>query len=510
VITHGHTLTSKILFEDVIQAIKDYGFRTSPYPVVLSLENHCSKKQQDRMAAIMEKVLGEKLFVLPANYEDFTMTLSPDDLKYKVLLKGKGSFKNAVELLKKSKKAKPLEMSEEYAQMKSNNFLHKPSDQVSGTGFADIKENELTEHGIPTKVPTPVARNINFFSAKTNPNREPEKPAKQTANAVRLQERENAEEVADSVVSDDDEEEKMEEGLVEGKTQEVQNDKKASGKKPAAHSAANSLVQIISLFSKRYTPGDTSLGTWHISSVAERKLVKLLKKDLEQDLTEFTKRNFLKLYPLGIRFDSSNMDTVPGFYIGAQVIAMNYQKADIHLLIYLSKFIQNGGLKSGYVLKPDFMLYNSHKPIYASNFKEVTFKITIKIISAQQLKVITRSNSGKNKDIVDPFISVSLKGIQADEDNNPAFKTAIIQDNGFNPQYDETITLNIRAPELAFLVFQAWDKDNLNDERLGWYSIPVSCLRKGYRVIPMRGDSLEIIDNSFIFCHFTIERIGGR
>ena len=462
------------------------------------------------MAAIMEKVLGERLFILPANFEDFPMTLSPEDLKYKVLLKGKGSFKTAIDLLKKSKKAKPLEPSEFYLQMKSKNFLHNPSDQGQGAGLADLRENELTEHGTGTKVTTPVARNINFFSAKTNPNREPEKPAKQTASGVRLQERENAEEVADSVVSDEEEEEKAEEAQPEGQNQAAGKANKSPAKKAPAHSASNNLVQIISLFSKRYTPGDTSLGTWHISSVAERKLVKLLKKDLEQDLTEFTKRNFMKLYPLGIRFDSSNMDTVPGFYIGAQVIAMNYQKADIHLLIYLSKFIQNGGLKSGYVLKPDFMLYNSHRPLYASNFKDVTLKLTVNIISAQQLKVITRSNSGKNKDIVDPFISVSLRGIQADEESNPLFKTGVIQDNGFNPQFNETVTFNIRAPDLAFLVIQAWDKDNLNDERLGWYSMPISCLRKGYRVIPMRGDSLEIIDNSFVFCHFTVEKIGGR
>jgi hypothetical protein len=31
IIYHGHTLTSKIKFHDVIVAIRDYGFMTSPY-----------------------------------------------------------------------------------------------------------------------------------------------------------------------------------------------------------------------------------------------------------------------------------------------------------------------------------------------------------------------------------------------------------------------------------------------------------------------------------------------
>ena len=30
VIYHGYTLTSKILFRDVIQAVRDYAFKTSP------------------------------------------------------------------------------------------------------------------------------------------------------------------------------------------------------------------------------------------------------------------------------------------------------------------------------------------------------------------------------------------------------------------------------------------------------------------------------------------------
>jgi phosphatidylinositol phospholipase C delta len=37
VIYHGFTLTSKIFFRDVIDAIAAYAFTNSPYPVVLRL-----------------------------------------------------------------------------------------------------------------------------------------------------------------------------------------------------------------------------------------------------------------------------------------------------------------------------------------------------------------------------------------------------------------------------------------------------------------------------------------
>uniref|UniRef100_A0A8C9CUU4 Phosphoinositide phospholipase C n=1 Tax=Phocoena sinus TaxID=42100 RepID=A0A8C9CUU4_PHOSS len=61
VIYHGHTLTSKILFRDVIQAVRDHAFTLSPYPVILSLENHCGLEQQAAMARHLHTILGDML-----------------------------------------------------------------------------------------------------------------------------------------------------------------------------------------------------------------------------------------------------------------------------------------------------------------------------------------------------------------------------------------------------------------------------------------------------------------
>eukprot|EP00771_Trimastix_marina_P000863 gnl/Trimastix_PCT/1896.p1 GENE.gnl/Trimastix_PCT/1896~~gnl/Trimastix_PCT/1896.p1 ORF type:complete len:698 (+),score=144.60 gnl/Trimastix_PCT/1896:88-2181(+) len=90
IIFHGHTLTSKILFADVVRAIRDNAFVASEYPVILSIENHCSTAQQDRMAEVFLEVLGAAGMLpdIPAPGEPLP---SPEQLKRKVLLKGKKS-----------------------------------------------------------------------------------------------------------------------------------------------------------------------------------------------------------------------------------------------------------------------------------------------------------------------------------------------------------------------------------------------------------------------------------
>ena len=61
-IYHGHTFTTKIQFKSVVEAINRSAFVTSPYPVILSIENHCSLQQQARMAHIFQ-VFGKNIII---------------------------------------------------------------------------------------------------------------------------------------------------------------------------------------------------------------------------------------------------------------------------------------------------------------------------------------------------------------------------------------------------------------------------------------------------------------
>ncbi|KAI6213707.1 hypothetical protein M3Y94_00183000 [Aphelenchoides besseyi] len=95
IITHGPQaicFCSTILFRDVMEAIAETAFVTSEYPVILSFENHCSQKQQIKMAKYCREILGDLL--LKEALEEYPIKAgvllpSPYVLRKKILIKNK-------------------------------------------------------------------------------------------------------------------------------------------------------------------------------------------------------------------------------------------------------------------------------------------------------------------------------------------------------------------------------------------------------------------------------------
>lgn len=93
VITHGFTMTTEISFKEVIEAIAECAFKTSPFPILLSFENHVdSPKQQAKMAEYCRLIFGDALLMEPLEkypLESGVPLPSPMDLMYKILVKNK-------------------------------------------------------------------------------------------------------------------------------------------------------------------------------------------------------------------------------------------------------------------------------------------------------------------------------------------------------------------------------------------------------------------------------------
>ena len=69
--------------------VQDYAFTTSKYPLVISIENHCSDNYQTKMAKIFRAIFDE---ILPeedlVELEGRERLPSPQELQGKIILKG--------------------------------------------------------------------------------------------------------------------------------------------------------------------------------------------------------------------------------------------------------------------------------------------------------------------------------------------------------------------------------------------------------------------------------------
>lgn len=92
IVYHGHTLTSRIKFQDVVKIISEHAFDTSEYPVILSIENHCGLNQQEVMARVFQEAFGDYLITRPpedCQEKHRDCYPSPEQLKYKIIIKHK-------------------------------------------------------------------------------------------------------------------------------------------------------------------------------------------------------------------------------------------------------------------------------------------------------------------------------------------------------------------------------------------------------------------------------------
>lgn len=88
-VTHGHTLTSRVPLVDVVDAIAQYAFVSSPYPLILSLEVHNDMTQQATLAQILRTRLGSLLVTEPLPDVSAGALPTPEQLKYRILVKCK-------------------------------------------------------------------------------------------------------------------------------------------------------------------------------------------------------------------------------------------------------------------------------------------------------------------------------------------------------------------------------------------------------------------------------------
>ncbi|KAI3458550.1 hypothetical protein Pfo_015213 [Paulownia fortunei] len=86
-VLHGRTLTTPVPLIKCLKSIKEHAFVKSPYPVIITLEDHLTPELQAKVAEMATQIFGEMLYCPESGcLEEFP---SPEALKHKIVLSTK-------------------------------------------------------------------------------------------------------------------------------------------------------------------------------------------------------------------------------------------------------------------------------------------------------------------------------------------------------------------------------------------------------------------------------------
>uniref|UniRef100_A0A452GSI0 Phosphoinositide phospholipase C n=1 Tax=Gopherus agassizii TaxID=38772 RepID=A0A452GSI0_9SAUR len=516
IVHHGYTLTSKILFKDVIETINKYAFIRNEYPVVLSIENHCSVLQQKKMAQYLIEILGDKLDLSSVRNEDSTKLPSPESLKGKILVKGKklpatisddaeegevsdedsadeidddcklmngdaSTNRKRVENIAKKKLDSLIKESKIRDCEDPNNFTVTtlpPSGKLSQK--SDIRKNKLedeVESGEDSSTNKRYSRSLMGSFSKRK------KKGSKLKKASSLEEGED----------DLDYQGNLARGAMHYSRMSRQK------KTMKLSRALSDLVKYTKSVGIHDVETEIS-SSWQVSSFSETKAHQILQQKPAQYL-RFNQHQLSRIYPSSYRVDSSNYNPQPFWNAGCQMVALNYQSEGRMLQLNRAKFNANGNC--GYILKPKCMCQgvfnpNSEDPLP----NQLKKQLVLRIISGQQLPKPRDSMLGDRGEIIDPFVEVEIIGLPVD-----CYKeqTRVVDDNGFNPMWEETLVFTVHMPEIALVRFLVWDHDPIGRDFIGQRTIAFASMMPGYRHVYLEG-----IEEASIFVHVAINDICGK
>ncbi|KAK9128020.1 hypothetical protein Syun_016817 [Stephania yunnanensis] len=233
-------------------------------------------------------------------------------------------------------------------------------------------------------------------------------------------------------------------------------------------------------------------------SMSEQALEKLIKNH-GTEIVRFTQRNLLRVYPKGMRVDSSNYNPLIGWMHGAQMVAFNMQGYGRSLWLMHGMFRANGGC--GYVKKPDILLkVGPNNEVFDPRAILPVKKI---------LKVRVYMGDGWYTDFKhtyfdvysppDFYVRVGIAGVPID---SVMKKTKIIEDD-WKPLWDQEFQFPLTVPELALLRIEVHEYDiSGKDDFGGQTCLPVSELRTGIRAVPLYSYKAENYESVRLLMRF--------
>ncbi|CAN8284781.1 unnamed protein product [Cochlearia groenlandica] len=86
-VLHGRTLTTPVPLIKCLKSIRDYAFSSSPYPVIITLEDHLTPDLQAKVAEMATQIFGQMLYYPES--DSLVEFPSPDSLLHRVMISTK-------------------------------------------------------------------------------------------------------------------------------------------------------------------------------------------------------------------------------------------------------------------------------------------------------------------------------------------------------------------------------------------------------------------------------------
>uniref|UniRef100_A0A8C9J6B4 Phosphoinositide phospholipase C n=1 Tax=Panthera tigris altaica TaxID=74533 RepID=A0A8C9J6B4_PANTA len=437
-ITHGFTMTTEVPLRDVLEAIAETAFKTSPYPVILSFENHVdSAKQQAKMAEYCRSIFGDALLIDPLDKYPLAPGVplpSPQDLMGRILVKNKKRHQPSTGVPNSSIRKRPLEQSN--SALSESSAATEPSSPQLGSPSSDscLGLSNGEELGL-------------------------EKPSLEPRKSLGEEGLQRGPDALGSADREDEEEDEEEE-------------EQADPKKPTSDEVSVAKLSIEGVKFKALERNKC----FEMSSFVETKAMEQLTKS-PMEFVEYNKQQLSRIYPKGTRVDSSNYMPQLFWNVGCQLVALNFQTLDVAMQLNAGVFEYNG--RSGYLLKPEFM----RRP--DKSFDPFTEVIVDGIVAnALRVKVISGQFLSDRK--VGIYVEVDMFGLPVD--TRRKYRTRTSQGNSFNPVWDEEPFdfPKVVLPTLASLRIAAFEEGG---KFVGHRILPVSAIRSGYHYICLRNEA---------------------